>query len=289
MKTKIFLDSGSSEDTKIIVGKLGFLDGQTTNPTYFAKKNPDVKKAVEEGKKFSLEELLAVYKKLAQEISQLVGVEGSVSIEVYADENTKAEDMLAQAREMNTWIPNAHIKLPIIPAGLEVAEKLVSEGVRVNMTLCFSQEQAAAVHVALSGAEPGQVFISPFVSRLDKIGKNGFTLLENIQKMYREVDSPVSILAASVHGIYDIAHIIEAGMDIITIPYEDLLGWVDADMPTNTEGLEEKDVFGLAPIPYEKFDLSADWKLFDISHDLTDTGLSNFAKDWNELLETHGA
>jgi len=285
LKTKIFLDSGSSLDTKDIVGKLGFLDGQTTNPTYFVKKNPEIKKAVEVGKKFSREELLEQYKKLAREISPIVPADGSVSIEVYADKNTTTEEILTQAREMYTWIPNAHVKLPIIPAGIEAAEKLAKEGMRLNMTLCFSQEQAAAVHVATRGAVHGQVFISPFISRLDKIGQNGFDLLLNIQKMYREAGSTVSILAASVHSVYDIAHVIEAEMDIITIPYEDLLGWIDAGKPMDTKRLDEKDTSSLAEISYEEFDLSKDWRDFDITHELTDQGLERFAKDWNDILE----
>lgn len=286
LNTKIFLDSGSSEHTRDVLDKLGFLDGQTTNPTYFVKSNPAVREAVQAGKKFSREELLAAYKTLAQEISPLVPEDGSVSIEVYADKDSTAEDLLVQARELREWIPNAHIKLPIIPAGLEAAETLISEGTRVNMTLCFSQAQAAAVHAATVGAKPGQVFLSPFISRLDKVGQNGFDLLLNIQKMFREADSHVSILAASVHSVYDIAHVIESGMDIITIPYDDMLVWIEQGTPFTSEGLEEKDTSGLASIEYEEFDLSQDWEAFDISHELTDVGLQRFADDWNEVLVT---
>ncbi len=285
-KTKIFLDSGSAEHTKIILDKLGFLDGQTTNPTYFIKSNPEVKKMIEEGHKFTKEELLGKYKILAEEISALVPADGSVSIEVYADKDSTTEDLLTQAHEMNQWIPNAHIKLPIIPAGLETAEQLVSEGIRVNMTLCFSQAQGAAVHAATRGAQPGQVFLSPFVSRLDKIGQNGFDLLLNIQKMFRAVDSEVGILAASIHDVYDIAHVIEAEMDLITIPYDDVDPWLAAGRPFSTSGLEEKDVSSLATIPYEDLDLSADWQSFDITHELTDVGLQRFADDWNSTLSS---
>jgi transaldolase len=285
LKTRIFLDSGSAEETRDIREKLGFLDGQTTNPTYFVKKNPDITKAVASGKKFSKEELLAEYKKLAQAISPIIGSDGSVSIEVYADKDTTTEQMVSQAHDMYTWIDNAHIKLPIIPAGLAAAEQLVAEGMRVNMTLCFSQAQAAAVHAAMRGATPGQVFVSPFISRLDKIGQNGFDLLLNIQKMYWEADSHVRILAASVHSVYDIAHVLKSEMDITTIPYEDLLGWIGAGMPRDTEGLEEKDISDLAPIPYEDLDLTKDWRSFDIAHELTDKGLEQFADDWNAVLE----
>lgn len=285
MQTKIFLDSGNVDETRDIVQKLGSLDGQTTNPTYFVTKNPDIKKAVAAGKRFSQDELLLAYKKLVQDISPLVGTNGSVSIEVYADKDTTAEGMMQQAREMYTWIDNAHIKLPVVPAGFQAAEMLVREGMRINMTLCFSEAQAAAVHAATRGAAPGQVFVSPFISRLDKIGQNGFDLLLNIQKAYQKVNSHVGILAASVHSVYDIAHVIEARMDMITIPYSDLLGWIDAGMPQSTEGLEEKDTSGLAPIPYNDVDMSKDWQSFDISHELTDMGLRRFADDWNAVLQ----
>jgi len=283
LKTRIFLDSGSAEHTKIALEKLGFLDGQTTNPTYFVKTNPEVKASVEAGRKFKREELLAQYKKLAAEISPLVPE--SVSVEVYADENTTAEEMIEQGREMFTWIPNVHIKLPIIPAGLKAAEVLVAEGKRVNMTLCFDQEQAAAVHAATRGAKKGQVFVSPFISRLDKIGQNGFDLLKNIQKMYKAADSHVEILAASVHSVYDIAHVMQENMDIITIPFDDLQPWIDAGMPTNVEGVEPKDESGLAHIAYKELDLNAEYTNFAIQHELTDKGLAAFASDWNSILE----
>jgi len=285
LKTKIFLDSGSADDTRDVLDKLGFLDGQTTNPTYFVTKNPYIQAAVKAGKKFTPEDLLGEYKKLVQEISPLVPEEGSVSIEVYADKNTTTEQMVKQGREMNSWIPNAHVKLPIIPAGLEAAHTLVDEGVRVNMTLCFSQAQGAAVHAATRGAEPGQVFLSPFISRLDKVGQNGFSLLQNIQKMFQAVDSHVQILAASVHSVYDIAQVIESNMDIITIPYGDMQPWIDAGIPLDTNSLEPKDISGLEAISYQKLELSQDWNTFDIAHELTGTGLAQFARDWNDVLE----
>ena len=284
LNTNIFLDSGSADETRQAIEMLGFLDGQTTNPTYFVTMDSEVKDAVEHGKTLSKEELLNEYKMLVQEVSPLVPREGSVSIEVYADKHSTADDLLIQARDMRTWIPNAHVKLPIIPAGLEAARVLVDEGTRVNMTLCFSQAQAAAVHAATLGAAPGQVFLSPFISRLDKIGQNGFDLLLNIQKMFQEAESTVQILAASVHSAYDIAHVIEAGMDIITIPYKDMVTWIDAGKPFATEGLEQKDTSGLASIEYQEFELSQDWQSFDINHELTATGLQKFADDWNNVL-----
>jgi len=282
--TKIFLDSGSAEETKSIIEKLGFLHGQTTNPTYFAKKNPTVLAQAALGKKFNKEKLLSLYKKLAQEISSLIP-EGSISLEVYADKDTSFEEIIEQARDMYVWIPNAHIKIPIIDSGLKAAQVLAKEGMRLNMTLCFSQEQAAAVHAATHGATPGQIYISPFVSRLDKIGFKGFDLLMNIKKMYEQETSHVSILAASVHSVFAIARILENKFDIITIPYDDLLAWIEAGRPHTTKGLSDGDMPSLRSISYIDLNLKKDWQEFDIRHKLTKEGLQKFANDWNSLLK----
>ncbi len=98
---------------------------------------------------------------------------------------------------MFSWIPNAHVKFPTSREGLEAAGRAVKEGLRVNMTLCFTQEQAAAVYSATAGAKKGDVFISPFIGRLDDRGENGMDLIENIQKMYGTGDGHVEVLTAS--------------------------------------------------------------------------------------------
>ena len=103
LTTKVFLDSGDPQETKEILDLLGFLDGQTTNPSLIAK-NPETK-----GKKFSTEELFNFYKETIQKVSALI-LKGSVSVEVYADSTTLAEDMFQQGKDMFSWIPNAHIK-----------------------------------------------------------------------------------------------------------------------------------------------------------------------------------
>jgi len=161
MDTKIFLDSGDPQETREALKILGHLDGQTTNPSLIAK-NPQA-----QGKKFTSEEVYAFYRKVVEEISGLIP-QGSVSVEVYADKNTRVETMINQAKEMNTWIPNSHIKLPITQNGLEAASALVKQGIRVNMTLCFTQQQAAAVYAATKGAKKGEVFVSLF--RLLSVG-----------------------------------------------------------------------------------------------------------------------
>src|ERR1700752_1117581 len=107
---KVLVDGGDPEETVRIKKLVGYVDGQTTNPSLVAK-NPEVKKLVSSGQKFSSREELDEYRKIVQSISPLVGDAG-VSIEVYADFDTTAEQMISQGREMFTWIPNAYIKYP---------------------------------------------------------------------------------------------------------------------------------------------------------------------------------
>jgi transaldolase len=143
---KILVDGGDPDETLRVRNLLGFVDGQTTNPTFVAK-NPDVQKVIASGRKLTSEEQKEEYKTIVRKISPLVGTAG-VSIEVFADFDTSAERMLAQGEEMFAWIPNAYIKYPCIREGLRAAKMSVARGIGVNMTLCFSQEQAAAVYAA---------------------------------------------------------------------------------------------------------------------------------------------
>src|SRR5206468_9537394 len=101
--TKILVDGGDPDETLRVRNLLGFVDGQTTNPTFVAK-NPDVQRLITSGRKLSWEEQKAEYKKIVQRISPLVGSAG-VSIEVFADFDTRAEQMLTQGEEMFAWIP----------------------------------------------------------------------------------------------------------------------------------------------------------------------------------------
>ena len=128
------------------------MDGQTTNPSSIAK-NPEVMQLVESGHRLTESEELAEYRKIVQTISPLVGDAG-VSTEVFADLKTTADDMLKQGREMNTWIPNAYIDYPCIAEGLKAAQRSVAEGMRVNIRLCFSQHQAAAVSLSNASCGP---------------------------------------------------------------------------------------------------------------------------------------
>ena len=282
LKTKIFLDSGDPKDTESILSLLGFLDGQTTNPSLIAK-SPGAMERLKRGEKFSKKELFDFYKETVQKISLLIP-EGSVSIEVYADTVTLAEEMFTQGKEMFSWIKNAHIKYPTNKEGLKAAERSVKEGMRVNMTLCFTQEQAAAVHIATKGAKKGDVFVSPFIGRLDDRGENGMQLIENILKMYAKGDGHVEVLCASVRNLNHFMAAIHLGSDIITAPVKILTEWQEKGSLALAEGyLYEKGE--LKDIPYKELSLEKSWEEFDIHHELTDKGIEKFAEDWNNLIQ----
>ena len=282
LKTKIFLDSGDVNETKEIINALGFLDGQTTNPTLIAK-NPDAQKRLAEGNKFSAEEIMAFYKSVVSEISNLIP-EGSVSVEVYADKDTSAEKLLEQGKDMFTWIPNAHIKYPTTSAGLEAASRSVTEGMRVNMTLVFTEEQAAAVYAATYGAKKGDVFVSPFVGRLDDKGLNGMDLIKNIAKMYQAGDGHSEVLSASVRNMDHFLASIAYGADIITAPFKVLKEWADQGMPIPDENYKYET--SLQPISYQEIDLEKPWRGYNIAHEMTDAGVDRFASDWNGLIKS---
>lgn len=281
IQTKIFLDSGDPGETKEILNLLGFLDGQTTNPTLISK-NPDAKARLEQGDKFTKEEIYSFYRKVVGEISKLIP-EGSVSVEVYADSTTKAQALLGQARSMFSWIPNAHIKIPVTSEGLIAAERAVKEGIRVNMTLCFTEDQAAAVYAATRGAQKGQVFVSPFIGRLDDKGENGMDLIKNILQLYEAGDGHVEVLTASVRSMDHLLSAMQIGSDIITAPFTILKEWGEKGMPIPDETFiyHPKNA---TPILYKELDLTRKWQEFDIRNDLTDKGIERFSNDWNALI-----
>ena len=275
------MDSGDPNETKETIKLLGFLDGQTTNPS-LVNKNPEAKAKLERGEKFTLQELYGFYREIVQEVSSLIP-DGSVSVEVYADKNTATEEMLEQGREMFSWIPNAHIKYPTTPEGLQAAKQSIGEGMRVNMTLCFSQQQAAAVYAATKGAQRGDVFVSPFIGRLDDRGENGMDLIANIIRMYQKGDGHVEVLTASVRSLDHLIYAIHLGTDIVTAPFKVLKKWGEKGLPLPEENFMYN-AGNLKPIPYEELDLNKDWSTFNISHELTDAGIERFASDWNSLL-----
>ncbi|HTG01200.1 MAG TPA: transaldolase family protein [Nitrospirota bacterium] len=281
LKTRIFLDGGDANETRAILKLLGFLDGQTTNPTLVAK-NPAVRKRLEQGELFSAAELLDFYREIVEEVASLIP-RGSVSVEVYADSASQAETMYRQGKEMYSWIANAQIKFPTSREGVRAAAQAVRSGMRVNMTLCFSQEQAAAVHAATIGAGTGQVFVSPFVGRLDDRGERGMDLVANILKMYGNGDEHVDVLTASVRSLDHLMSALQLESDIITAPFDVLRAWGEQGMPVPDPDYVAPHS-SLKPVPYRVIRLDRRWEDYDIRHDLTDAGMKQFSADWNALI-----
>lgn len=282
LKTRIFLDGGDPGETREAIRLLGFLDGQTTNPTLISK-NPEARRRLAAGRKFTEQEILSFYKGVVKEISALIP-QGSISVEVYADLSTTAEPMLKQGKEMFSWIPNAHIKFPTSREGLKAAEKAVRDGLRTNLTLCFTQPQAAAVYAATRGAKRGGVFVSPFVGRLDDRGEDGMDLVANIIRMYKKGDGHVEVLTASVRNMNHFMYALKLGSDIISAPFNILKEWGEKGLP-----LPGKDYFydrgALKPISFQEIDLVLNWQDYDIRHELTDKGMERFSADWNALIK----
>jgi len=279
LKTKIFLDSGDPKETFEVFQELSFLDGQTTNPSLVLK-NPVINQKFLSGQKFIKDSLKAEYKKIIQEISDIIPG-GAVSSEVYVDQATTLDQILMEAREMSNWAENVYVKIPVTKVGLEAAEILAREKVKLNITLIFSQKQALAVHLATLGAKKGDVLVSPFIGRLDDIGLNGLDLPLNIQKMFYELNSHVEVLAASIRNKEHFNSCLAYKIDIITAPKLVLLEWYhDANQIFKVKNSDT-----LSNIQFENLNTNSDWRDIDISHELTTKGLEKFVSDWNSLFK----
>jgi transaldolase len=277
--SKILVDGGDPQETTRIRKLLGFVDGQTTNPSLISK-NPEVKRLVESGQRLTETEEAAEYRKIVQAISPLVDQAG-VSIEVFADLSTTAEEMLKQGREMNSWIPNAYIKYPCTAEGLKAAQRSVAEGLRVNITLCFSQAQAAAVFAATKGSK-APVYVSPFVGRLDDIGQNGMDLIRNIKRMFAGSDGHVLVLAASLRNLQHLLGSFSLGADLVTVPGKVLEEWANDGMPLPDQSFQYTPVG--SEIPYGQLDLNRPWESFNIEHELTKKGIQKFVADYESTI-----
>ncbi|PYX98325.1 MAG: transaldolase [Acidobacteria bacterium] len=283
--TKILVDGGDPDQTLQIKKLIGFVDGQTTNPSLIAK-NPEVQQLLASGHRLNTEEQKGAYKKIVQRISPLVGTAG-VSIEVFADLDTTAEQMVAQGQEMFSWIPNAYIKYPCTHEGLRAAHVSVEHGIRVNMTLCFSQDQAAAVYAATRGSkEP--VYVSPFIGRLDDLGQNGMDVVRNILRMYQAGDHHVHVLAASIRHLDHLLFSFALDADLATVPAKVLEEWAAQGTPLPDDsfvyhGIDSKGQH-LKPIAYKELDLNAPWESFDVRHELTTKGIKQFVADYESTL-----
>lgn len=277
--SKIFLDGGDPDETLEVRNLLGFLDGQTTNPTLISK-NPLIMQRITGGNKFSKEELLNFYKKTVTAIAALV--DWSVSIEPYVGHNTAVEEIFSQVQEMASWTSKAWIKLPLTPNGLEAARLAIRQGIAVNLTLCFSQEQAAAVYAATSLAKK-PVFVSPFVGRLDDRGENGMQLIANILKMFEKGDGHVLTLTASVRNIKHFLWALKLKSPVITAPLKVIQEWAQMNFIVPADDFVY-DASSFKPITYKEISLDEKWMSYDITHPLTDDGIDKFCEDWDKLV-----
>ena len=188
---KFFIDTADIAEIRELVAT-GLVDGVTTNPSLAAKT----------GKNFL---------DLVAEICEVV--EGPVSAEVTA---TDLDTMLKEAAVLRKIANNVVIKVPLIPSGLRACKALSDEGVKVNVTLCFSPVQA------LLAAKTGASFISPFVGRLDDIAVEGMGLIEDIVTIYGNYGYETEILVASVRHPMHILEAARMGADVVTMPAKTL-------------------------------------------------------------------
>lgn len=186
---KFFIDTANIEEIKK-ANDLGLLDGVTTNPTLVSR----------EGREF---------KDLIKEICSIV--EGPVNAEVVS---TDTEGMLKEARELVTLADNIVVKIPLIKEGLRAVKTLTGEGIRTNVTLCFSPLQA------LMAAKAGASYISPFVGRLDDISHKGMDLVEQIVTIYDNYGFHTEVIVASIRSPVHVLDAALMGADISTIPYK---------------------------------------------------------------------
>ncbi len=192
---KIFLDSAEVDEIRRAMDA-GLIDGITTNPSLLSKAA---------GSEGDPREILATICDL---------VPGPISAEVVA---TDTDAMMAEGRELVKIADNIVIKVPLTEAGLGACRRLRAEGIRVNVTLCFSPTQA------LLAAKAGATYISPFVGRVDDISGDGMDLIRQIVQIYENYDYETEVLVASVRHP---RHMVEAalvGADVATVPFKVLM------------------------------------------------------------------
>jgi transaldolase len=186
---KIFLDTANLGELKKGV-EWGVVDGVTTNPTLIAKEGRPMVEHI-------------------REICEIVA--GDVSAEVIA---TEAGQMVVEGRKLAKIHSNVVVKCPLTRDGIEATAALTKEGIRVNVTLCFSAAQA------LLAAKAGAYIVSPFAGRLDDIGQSGMQLVDDIKTIYRNYGFKTQILAASIRSPLHVVEAAMAGAEIATMPFK---------------------------------------------------------------------
>lgn len=186
---KFFLDTANLEEIRA-VHRWGILDGITTNPTLVSREGMDYRTAV-------------------REIASITS--GPISVETTSD---KADEMIRQGHEYATWEPNVVVKVPATTDGIMAGAALAREGVRINVTLTFSVNQA------LLAAKVGAYFVSPFLGRLDDIGQDGMQVVRDAVQIFRTYGFATQVLASSIRHPLHVTQAALAGAHIATIPFK---------------------------------------------------------------------
>jgi transaldolase len=184
---KIFLDTANVEEIRA-AAEIGLLDGVTTNPTLLSKES-------------------APYQTVLKQICELVA--GPVSAEVVSNEH---QGMIREGKELASIAPNIVVKCPLTPDGLKAVRLLKEEGIRSNVTLCFSVPQA------IFAAKAGAYIVSPFVGRLDDIGSDGMALIRDIVQVFENYEFETQVLVASIRNPLHVIEAARVAADIATMP-----------------------------------------------------------------------
>ena len=202
---EFFLDTGVISEIKEAV-LLGIIDGVTTNPSLIAKTG----------------------RKQEDVIKEICGIiDGPISAEVIA---TDVDGMIREGEELAQIHKNVVIKLPLTEAGISACKHFSKKGIKTNVTLCFSMNQA------LLAAKAGATYISPFIGRLDDIGQNGLDLITEIRQMYDIYGFKTKILAASIRNVTHVREVALIGADVGTMPLSVIKSLYKH--PLTTAGLE---------------------------------------------------
>jgi len=185
---KIFIDTANVKEIKE-ASSLGLIDGVTTNPTLLSKENRPAKEV--------LKDICGI-------------VSGPVSAEVIG---LNCEDMVTEARQLSKLADNIVVKIPLIKEGIKAVRIVSGEGIKTNVTLCFSANQALLV------AKAGATYVSPFIGRLDDISQVGMDLIRDIKQIYSNYGFKTQIIVASVRNPVHVLESALCGADIATIPF----------------------------------------------------------------------
>lgn len=187
---KFFIDTANIDEIKKAY-RMGIICGVTTNPSLIAREGRD-------------------FKQVIKEITDIV--DGPISGEVKAT-TVEAKDMVKEGLEIASIHPNMVVKIPMTENGLEAVKELSSKGIKTNVTLVFSVNQA------LLATQAGASYVSPFVGRLDETGADGTILIRDIAKVFRNYEISTEIIAASVRNPIHVTECAMAGAHIATVPY----------------------------------------------------------------------